>query len=564
MAAIKKFCEPCLSENLKVRASVHCYDCREHLCDACGKIHKKFKTSRDHKIGDLINVPYVIAEQFLNSLAACAEHEWEAALWYCDDHRVLCCKECATTVHKPCKTLDTDTAVISIKSKDQTLNWPRFKGTILHFEKQALELTDHESCQATEIGELELTITKELECIKKALDDAYEQLESNVKRDFNDGKERLLKSISTQNESAVKLKEEVSQIKKKIEMVDGNGQEIHKVLLERSIKGETTEHIEKKVSFLYDNVTTKGIMWSMVKPRCDIVKDILNLIQVAIIDKNIKLLLKPPALKVPKLLATINLRESGYKDWFYPEGCVWVREFIVVSISGQNVVKLVDSVAKSVVDTHACISEPLALTIMDKALVAVWLPKDDQIDVLGIEDGKLKHIRSISTSNKIRDIQYNPDTENIIALCREEGTIRFLDNEGESTGIVPLDKTVTETVEDSLRFRLGQDNKTLYISGYCMHRLLAVGLDGDIFFEYTHDNLIYPVGCDFDADGNIFVVSWKGHTIHELSKDGEHKRELLEGDLYYPQSICFNEAKDQFAVIHTLAESHLNIYSFTE
>ena len=564
MANIRRFCEPCLSENEQEKASMYCYDCNEYLCDSCGKLHKKFKTFKGHNIGDLLNVPFVIAEQFFDSLTACPCSTQEHAVFYCIDHKQMCCNNCTETVHSVCTKLDSQTFHARPQSNDEVQQWEEITSTIDYQGKQVSEIIDNETKVSDELVENETSLTKQLHTIKASIEDAFNQLESRAKREFSEAKETLVKSIESQEASAQGLKAELKEIKDKTDLIDNHGNHTHKILFGRSVQVGTINRLNESIDNLYANSTAKIIESQMTTCLEKVTDSILSLIQVQLINQRPAFLFKPPVQKEPRLLATLNLREKSYKDWFYPEGCVWIGDFIVISISGQNVVKLVDVTSYAVVDTHVCRSEPLALCAMQGGQVGVWLPKDVHIDVLAIEDGRFKHVKGIEIPCKARDIQFDIDNDQFVAMCREDGAIKLLDTDGEHLESLSIEKKISETVEDSLRFRFSSKHKGFYISGYCMHHLVGMNLDGEVIFDYKHKNLRYPVGCDLDDDGNIFVASWKGQSIHEVSKLGEHKRVLLEGELYYPQSLCFNGSKDKFAVIHTLAGSHLHVYSFED
>ncbi|XP_071150331.1 E3 ubiquitin-protein ligase Midline-1-like [Mytilus edulis] len=97
-------CGPCLFDDVTKDAGKWCTNCEEGICDDCENVHRKSKTSRNHKVISIED--YRKIENV--SISQVCEHHGENLEWFCKSHDEVLCVVCVPSKHKAC------TAVIPI------------------------------------------------------------------------------------------------------------------------------------------------------------------------------------------------------------------------------------------------------------------------------------------------------------------------------------------------------------------------------------------------------------------------------------------------------------------
>lgn len=107
---VKRTCDPCKFENSDNKAQGFCRVCREYLCEKCETFHRKFQSTRSHKIVHGLLMPKPVKK----SLTACEYHPNNPVEYYCKDHVDVMCKECKELKHEICD------SVVSMKFYSNT------------------------------------------------------------------------------------------------------------------------------------------------------------------------------------------------------------------------------------------------------------------------------------------------------------------------------------------------------------------------------------------------------------------------------------------------------------
>ena len=85
-------CDPCMSTNKKISATVFCSVCQEYLCLECHSIHKKLKMSRDHPILHMgVGTEASLEITELKNLLHCPQHRDKEFEFYRKDHDEIVC-----------------------------------------------------------------------------------------------------------------------------------------------------------------------------------------------------------------------------------------------------------------------------------------------------------------------------------------------------------------------------------------------------------------------------------------------------------------------------------------
>ena len=96
---IKRFCDPCKLESKRNEGQGYCATCREYLCENCEKYHKKFPTTKSHRVVHGVKMPKPVRK----TMSLCELHENVALEYYCKEHEDVICEACKDTKHIICR-----------------------------------------------------------------------------------------------------------------------------------------------------------------------------------------------------------------------------------------------------------------------------------------------------------------------------------------------------------------------------------------------------------------------------------------------------------------------------
>ncbi|MBC2601728.1 FlgD immunoglobulin-like domain containing protein [Puniceicoccus vermicola] len=127
------------------------------------------------------------------------------------------------------------------------------------------------------------------------------------------------------------------------------------------------------------------------------------------------------------------------------------------------------------------------------------------------------------------------DRNGVLRGLFEDGSIRVLNEEGKPTEVV----FQSDKLQDPVRFALSQDGSTYAISDQATNQVFLFNPQGDLVQtigspyeakdgkrpagEFVQEDLIRPLGLDFDSDGNLWLAEASGtcRRITHWTPDGE-------------------------------------------
>ncbi|XP_025114190.1 E3 ubiquitin-protein ligase TRIM56-like [Pomacea canaliculata] len=120
-----------------VRADSICLQCRDMLCPACTKGHKKLSATRGH---DVESLSTVTAKQLATSRPTpCADHVDQQAGLFCTHHGVAICATCAIAKHRACP--DVKDLASEVQSAEEVING--LVDTLIAAETKMEQSIDH-------------------------------------------------------------------------------------------------------------------------------------------------------------------------------------------------------------------------------------------------------------------------------------------------------------------------------------------------------------------------------------------------------------------------------------
>ncbi|CAH1780692.1 unnamed protein product [Owenia fusiformis] len=98
-----QYCNICLNDDEKVKATSKCIDCDQYICKACTRAHSNIKALKDHKViqitGDERKDTKALLQVIPKRMKFCASHADEQLKFYCIRCKEVLCRDCCITTH---------------------------------------------------------------------------------------------------------------------------------------------------------------------------------------------------------------------------------------------------------------------------------------------------------------------------------------------------------------------------------------------------------------------------------------------------------------------------------
>ncbi|KAK3585818.1 hypothetical protein CHS0354_038337 [Potamilus streckersoni] len=170
-------CQPC-QEGGKTQTSVaFCVDCAEYLCRSCRQNHKLFKISKHHVITDESVTANQNYESDSEYPAVCHIHK-KPLVYYCNDHKVVCCVQCIPDGHRKCIKLDDIEDLAKSVSENGSLKEVQDKLEVLSADFQKIQGKREDNLKI--VDEQKKDIRKLIETWRKNLVKKVKELEKSA------------------------------------------------------------------------------------------------------------------------------------------------------------------------------------------------------------------------------------------------------------------------------------------------------------------------------------------------------------------------------------------------
>ncbi|KAK3611539.1 hypothetical protein CHS0354_016472, partial [Potamilus streckersoni] len=181
---LERYCDACKYENVSNVAESFCIACKEGLCDACTRFHRKTKATRAHRIISIEELSHSpeIQMQFAEGFA-CPEHQDKSIEFYCKSHEYPCCGECAYLQHKNCDQVINCSRIIEDHNPLSVIE------EMKSYEKHLKTFLDVNESSVIKAETRVKQLIEEIRNTKKKINEKLDEIETMVQREGN----RILK-----------------------------------------------------------------------------------------------------------------------------------------------------------------------------------------------------------------------------------------------------------------------------------------------------------------------------------------------------------------------------------
>ncbi|XP_071148845.1 E3 ubiquitin-protein ligase TRIM45-like [Mytilus edulis] len=294
-------CGPCLFDDVTKDAGKWCTNCEEGLCEDCENVHRKGKTTRNHKvisINDYHKIEHV-------SISQTCVHHGENLEWFCKSHDEVLCIVCVPSKHKACS----DVIPISANSAnsrqstalsdlEETIEGSlrKVKQCIKNRESATKEIEKQEQAVKTMVLETRTKINGQLDRLQEKLLLELRSTSHNCKSKYI----KILRKLKSTEEMLTKLGEQTLHMKQ-------FSSDIQVFLGTREVNKQIENEIEsiKDVIAAAKDYELKVTVHSIVK---QLSKEVAEFGQIRVSERSIKFAFRDP--KIDQAQNRINVSTS--------------------------------------------------------------------------------------------------------------------------------------------------------------------------------------------------------------------------------------------------------------
>ncbi|KAK3599435.1 hypothetical protein CHS0354_036451 [Potamilus streckersoni] len=550
-------CEACQSRDVMKLAESYCVVCEEAMCVECKVVHQHLKATKTHSIISIEEVTKCPQNALKYATAFnCPEHEDENIKFYCTNHKLTCCVVCCGTRHRNCD------SVLDLKAEASTL----LKKEDPEFIIESLKTIENHLNKFTEmnnesINNLECklnVVTSMIQNLRKELNDALDKFERKIKMDGNLIYKGDMIQKQEQNHSCLSLMNAIRNSRAVLEVVNQNGTDIQKFLVNDKTKSQLTSYSEQ-IHEKFEKIDKITLQLEIDPPLQSVMEG-----------KIAKLVNKSesqdfPMTSVKKPTKYCSLEVAGVFEVKGPDDKILeIRDLVCLP---EDQVMLIDACTDScylldslyrIISSYSLPGKPWSIRTFDGQEVAVSLMNKYQIQFLLVKDNTIRPTRMIKTRLPCLGIAIIGKGSIVVSgpnTARSKCYWSVITDRGEETS---YHEYWDHAWNDSY-LALNASKTRVYISTWGTNSLFCFDMAGKRLFVYSPDNLKGFHGITIDMDNNVYVVGCNSNNIHQLSPDGAVLKIITDGLPKYPDAITYNKTKNQLLLTNFSSKKNIHV-----
>ncbi|XP_076088691.1 uncharacterized protein LOC143059087 [Mytilus galloprovincialis] len=523
-------CGPCMFDDVTKDAGRWCTNCEEGLCTDCENVHRKGKTTRNHKV--ISTEDYHKIENV--SISQICEQHGENLEWFCKSHDEVLCVVCVPSKHKACS----DVIPISLNTANsrQSSALSDLEETIKGNLRNVKQCITNRESATKEIEKQELAVkTMVLETrtkINSQLDKLQEKLLNELKSAFLTCKSKymkILQKLKSTEKMLTKLREETKHMKafsSDIQVFLGTRQVNKRIVSEvKSIKSEIGAakdyalkvYIDSLIEKLSNDVEEFGkIMVSESATNLDFRDPKFDQAQIWINISDIKL----------QLIKTFQMTNEHKKN---VTGCLILPNgnLLMANDKEKNHLKEYSTSGEYIRDIPIS-GQPYDIAVIDLERIAVTYGDASCLEIMNKNTFNVE--KKISLQNRCWGVSH-ADGKLYVA---HGDSVQVLNLSGQNL------KTI-KTVSNYIRRICASRDRIVYSDWE--NKVHCCNLNGEELWQFENDSIEFPRGVKADNYNNVYVVGYGSNNLTIIRHDGKDSKTLLtkSDGLKFPNALDFDK-----------------------
>ncbi|KAL3886972.1 hypothetical protein ACJMK2_026928 [Sinanodonta woodiana] len=547
-------CSSCSSEARSSIATGLCVECIEYLCESCINDHRKVRAVKSHRVwslDDMSNVHDVI--KHMTESYNCTIHKDEQIEYFCKIHKTVCCIKCSIIYHRNCSEfIDLKTSASTALDEDPgdiVEMLTRIEGYLSSYMQSNKSTQNRIESQTNEI-------VSTIRYAREQVNNLFDVIENEVKqkrRQIYDEETNKLNHIYRESLSQLTAVHGSRQL---LDAILRLGNETQVFLTARQTKLQLTnyrEQIVKKYTYIESKEITLTLHDSL-KTLMSIAADQLATIQTQIkVDK----LSLDGIFRTPTLDSVIETKcpNSGSTPSY--RGSAWLcSDFILLS---------------DYMNSKCCLYSPEYTHLADYTLKETWdvcSLAEGEVAVTATNAKKIQFLTCTSTITPTRSFTTRYYCDGIAALSEDKLVISGYNDSGNKNYYWSI--LTTQGKEEyyheidqkggTVTYLAINESKTrLYMSCHDTDTVYCFGLNGQVHFVYTNEQLKGPMGIGVDRDNYLYVAGYQPNNIHQILPDGNLIQIITIGIPEWPRKLTFDKSGNRFLLTNKNGENHIYV-----
>ncbi|KAL3887966.1 hypothetical protein ACJMK2_000351 [Sinanodonta woodiana] len=547
---VDRSCDSCHSAGKIRSAQDFCVECEEGMCEICSEVHRNQKMSRNHVIFSMEE--FTSNPQNVMRLAkgfSCSEHDGEAVVFYCKNHKNACCSKCCIVSHRNCASVSDLNKELPRLLRDMNPD-----SIIEQMKKLESHLKSFTEVNESSISLLESQVndlTNQIRDLRNKINYVLDEIERKVRIEGHRiCKEDMIRKQES-NHHCLCLINSIRNSYSLLETVKKYGTETQVFLMTEKMKSQLTSYLDH-IQERYTKTETTTVRLE-INPQVQLFLSIRPDSLAKIISKRELQRLPSKVIKKPFKSCRIEIDriiEMNVRDRWQPNYCgiTYLKSGqLMLADAWKSTVHLLDSSYNSINSYEANHAISDVCVVDDNGMVAITLPFLQRVEFLSVTNGKITQARTITTGYKCHGIAAAGKGNVVISGYRTDDRKPYwslVNREGKEYGHL----IVCDCKDSWTYVAVDSSFTSVYITVNMAHCLYGFDMSGRQEFVYRSDSLKNPFGVATDKYDNVYVVGYGSNNIHQLTPDGVVLQIISNGVPFNPIAICFNMDGDVFLV----------------
>ncbi|KAL3892420.1 hypothetical protein ACJMK2_004628 [Sinanodonta woodiana] len=570
-----RICDGCQYIEESNVAEGFCTVCEEGLCSTCSTVHKRTKSTRDHKIISVNELISTMENRVRFSEGfGCSEHQDKHVEYYCQTHDDFYCADCFVLNHTTCGDVrrlkdDLPCLLRGLKPED-------ILGEMKQMEEHLQTFVKENGSNIYEVETKVNGLVAEIQKLRRMINTKLDDLETLVSKEADRIYKQEMLRRQEENRQCQSLIHAVRNSQIFIETVLKFGTDTQIFFVCKKSLAQLKSYSDQ-IKEYYEEVESITVSLEVT----NLVQEILSqdLSSMAKLESNIKRTSHPCfVISDDTIYSTINksLRESQAKlqkvveiqnvgeNISYYTGIVQLPNGNVVLADYNNKTCCLYDSSYGFLSSYTLSAEPVDMCLLDPHEVAVSLYGSKCVQFLSVRHRTMQDTGTMKVRYQVGGLAA-VSTEDLVVSGPTDNSMKCywsLVNRREG------EKCYREFVCPSTIFAsvaLNTTNTRIFISIYYSNKVLCFGLtDGNQYYTYTSKDLKYPYGTAVDREDNVYIVGNGSKNIHKLSPDGAPVQIVTSGVPLYPLKISFDRNREHFMLTSGSDLQNPKLYKFEQ
>ncbi|KAL4233066.1 hypothetical protein ACF0H5_007752 [Mactra antiquata] len=549
-------CSPCTREREENEATSYCVDCNEKLCFNCTTQHKKFQILKTHKILNVSEAPRkeVHVKEKHKLTDRCETHSNKLLDLYCTDHDDVGCAACIAIKHKECPEAvhisKTSVGLSKTKIPKDT------KDEISAMKKEVFMVKLKRLGDKRRIKKQRDDILEVINTLRARINDIFDRLEEEAKEKLKTKYENDMKGINRDvricDEALAALDDAMKKMKAENDLqlfINIKKDAKRSINRGQSVSSSVTNNIgQENVNFTVDESLEEWLNNIRALGKFDHEQSVYK----GVIFGKYEVDLKSDAEKE-------NYAFNGLLN--LPDGNTVIADW------SNRRLKLID--INYFLRGHCDLpGEPYNLCHINNNLIAVTLRDEKTIQLVGIDNLKMKLDRRLKLDEYCRGIAYKSNHLYVTVGGGEgeiQGQLRVYSLHGALVRVYEVDAQGKPFFISPKDVIISDDGSRFFVSDL-KRGVVILTKDGRLVAVFNDLSLKSTLSLCINGKGDLFISGSHSNNIIQITADGKKIGEVLnENDgIERPLAICCHESVNTRLLVTSEGSYTMKVFTLQE